>query len=110
MFETLLDEVKPDFLIMKTTDMHHNQIFYQMCRSKGIKVMMLEQSRFGHKCLVTQERDKIDYVSSLIDLESTNKTIEEAARFLKNKQSICSTNYIHYKIHNFKVGKNKGCS
>ena len=83
MFETILDEVKPDFLIMKTTDMHHNQIFYQMCRSKGIKVMMLEQSRFGHKCLVTQERDKIDYVSSLMDLESTNKTIGDLQDFLK---------------------------
>lgn len=83
MFETILDEVKPDFLIMKITDMHHNQLFYQICRSKGIKVMMLEQSRFGHKCLVTQERDKIDYVSSLTNLESANKTVEDLQDFLK---------------------------
>ena len=83
MFETILDEVKPDFLIMKTTDLHHNQLFYEMCRSKGINVMMLEQSRFGYKCLVTQERDKIDYVSNLTDFKSTNKTAEELQDFLK---------------------------
>jgi len=83
MFETILNEVKPNFLIMKVTDLHHNQLFYQMCRSQGINVMMLEQSRFGYKCLITQERDQIDYVSSFTDVQYTDKTFENMQNFLK---------------------------
>ncbi len=83
MFETVLDEVKPDFLIIKTTDLHHNHLFYEICKSRGIKIMMLEQSRFGYKCLITQERDKIDYVSSLTNIEAHNKSFEELQDFLK---------------------------
>ncbi len=82
MFESILDEIKPDFLIMRTTDLHHNQLFYQICRSKGIKVIMLEQSRFGYKCLLTQKRDHIDYLSSFVDVKSSKKTFNELRDFL----------------------------
>lgn len=111
MFETILNEIKPDFLIMKTTDMHHNQLFYQMCRSQGIKVMMLEQSRFGYKCLITQERDKIDYVSSLTDLKSSKKTIEDLQDFLKTSDlsvqlNTYKTEYITSKWEKIKAAFN----
>jgi len=83
MFESILDEVQPNFLIMKTTDLHHNQLFYQMCRSKGIHVMMLEQSRFGYNCLITEVKDNIDYISNSTDLEYNKKTFENMQDFLK---------------------------
>lgn len=84
LFEAILDEVKPDFLVMKTTDLHHNHLFYELCKAKGIKSMMLEQSRFGYKCLITEQRDKIDYIDSLEDSQSTDKTIEELQNFLSS--------------------------
>lgn len=83
LFESILNEAKPEFLIMKTTDLHHNQLFYEMCKMRGIKIMMLEQSRFGYKCLLTQERDKIDYVDDFAELKPSKKTFEELQNFLK---------------------------
>ncbi|NQV77322.1 MAG: hypothetical protein HQ490_03090 [Lutibacter sp.] len=106
-FETVLDEVKPDFLIIKTTDLHHNQLFYQMCRSKGIKVMMLEQSRFGFKCLITQERDKIDYVTSFTDHQDTNKTFVEMQNFLKRNNLSVQLNTLTTKFTTSKWKKIK---
>jgi len=111
LFEAILDEINPNFLIMKTTDLHHNQLFYQMCRSKGIKVMMLEQSRFGYKCLITQERDKIDYVASLNDLKSPNKTIKDLQDFLHTNNlstqlNTYKTEYITSKWEKIKAALN----
>lgn len=83
LFENVLDEIKPDFLIIKTTDLHHNHLFYEICKSRGIKIMILEQSRFGYRCMITEERDKIDYMPNLKDIEPRNRTIEELQNFLK---------------------------
>jgi len=96
LFETILDEVKPNFLIMKTTDLHHNQLFYEMCKARGIKIMMLEQSRFGYKCLITQERDKVDYADRLADSDPSRKTFEELQNFLKN-------NNLSAQLHTYKT-------
>lgn len=83
LFESILEEVKPDFLIIKTTDLHHNHLFYEMCKANGVKVMMLEQSRFGYKCMISQERDKLDFVDNLTESYSSNRTIEELQNYLK---------------------------
>lgn len=83
LFEKILEDVKPDFLITKTTDLHHNQLFYEICKLQGIKVLMLEQSRLGYKCLITQERDKIDYIDDIKNIEPKHRTIEDLQNFFK---------------------------
>lgn len=111
LFESILDEIKPEFLIMKTTDLHHNQLFYEMCKSREIKIMMLEQSRFGYKCLITQERDKIDYVERLPHIEPTKKTFEDLQNFLKGNNlsaqlDTYKTKYITSKMERIKAAFN----
>ena len=44
-FENVLNEVKPDFLLIKTTDLHRNHLLAEMCRSIGIKILMISTSR-----------------------------------------------------------------
>ncbi len=83
LFEKILEETKPDFLIINTTVLHHHQLFYEICRLQEIKVLMLDQSRFGYLCLISQERDKIDYMDDLKNVKSSNRTIEDLQNFLK---------------------------
>jgi len=40
-FEIILDEVKPDFVIMAESYQQHSHIFYEMCRIRKIKILIL---------------------------------------------------------------------
>jgi len=62
LFETVLDDVKPDFLIIPQTNVHHTHLFHELCKAKGIKILMLGPSRFGYRCIISTDTDKIDEV------------------------------------------------
>ena len=46
-FESILDEIKPDFIIMAATHQQHNHIFYKICIGRGIKIIMPISGRIG---------------------------------------------------------------
>jgi len=71
-FEKILDESNPAFLIIKTTDFHRSHLLEQLCRSKGIKILMLETSRLGFRSIISEEANEIDYLESI---ETTDNEI-----------------------------------
>lgn len=83
LFETILDEIKPDFLITMETALHHHHLFYELCKAKGVKVMMLNQSKFGYKCIISQELHKLDFVDKLSGT-TNNRNFEDLQKYLKN--------------------------
>lgn len=64
LFEKVIEESNPDFLIIKSIDLHQNFLFSEICRAKNIKIIMLEISRFSGSIL-TQKLDTIDYPKQL---------------------------------------------
>ncbi|MDC0240891.1 hypothetical protein OAK66_00440 [Candidatus Nitrosopelagicus sp.] len=46
-FESILDEIKPDFLIIFETHQQHNHIFYEICKARGIEIIIPVGSRIG---------------------------------------------------------------
>jgi len=83
LFEKILDDVKPDFFITLETALHHHHLFYLMCRVKGVKIMMLNQSKFGYKCIISQELHKLDFVTSLSP-KSQHRNFDELQKYLKS--------------------------
>ena len=83
LFEKVLEESNPDFLIIKSIDLHQNFLFSEICRSKNIKILMLEISRFTG-CILTEKLDTIDYIKPLDEYNSiqNQKNLKD---FLKNK-------------------------
>ena len=71
-FENVLESSKPNFLMIKVTDQHRSNLLERMCRSKGIKVLMLETSRLGYRSTISEEANEIDYFESM---QSTNDKI-----------------------------------
>ena len=67
LFEKVLDEVKPDFFITKQPAFHHLQLFYEMCRAKGVKVLMLNNSNFSDKSIIIEDISKLDDNSANLD-------------------------------------------
>ena len=41
LYEKILDEVNPDFLIMPESNQQHNHIFYKICEARNIKILMM---------------------------------------------------------------------
>ncbi len=64
LFEKILDEVKPDFLITGMTTLHHQHLFYEICKARGIKVLMLRQSFFIGKQILSSEFHSIGNAKS----------------------------------------------
>ncbi len=60
LFEKILDEINPDYVMMHTPNFHYNFIFSKICMSKNIKILMIGPSRFGNRCILSQEMDKLD--------------------------------------------------
>ena len=87
LFETILDEVKPDFLIMGQTNLHHNHLFHELCKSKGIKILMLGPSRFGYRCMLSTDSEKIDDTFKIKKSQSNKETWEDLQNYLQRFDS-----------------------
>ncbi|MCV0410547.1 hypothetical protein [Nitrosopumilus sp.] len=118
LFESILDEIKPDFFITKVPPLHHHQLFYEICKAKGIKVLNLYLSRIGKKCIISQETQHLDSTESLKDIEGKNRDFTELQNYLKSfnysgqiknyvkKRSSSKLNKIKAAIQFFLISKN----
>jgi hypothetical protein len=59
-FEKIIDEVRPDFLLMGITDLHRNWLFKELCQAKNISIKMLWPTRFADKQIISSDFDIID--------------------------------------------------
>lgn len=85
LFENILSEVNPDYLIIKITDSHQSHLLHQLCKIKGTKSLMLGWTRFGYRCSIYDEYDKF---MSTVPLESKKKrTVIELQNYLKSFHS-----------------------
>tara|TARA_B110000495_G_scaffold8202_1_gene6021 strand:+ start:59 stop:1564 length:1506 start_codon:yes stop_codon:yes gene_type:complete len=87
LYESILDEVKPDVLVIHETALHQEHLFYQLCRKRGIKVLMLNQSKIAYKCIISEELNKLDCMPKLSDIESEGRNFEELRTSLSIKDN-----------------------
>lgn len=76
-FEKVLDEIKPNFLIIKMVDYHHGQLLCDICKSRGIKILTLSPTRFGNQYMITEEAGLLDSTYEVIYDQSKSKSFEE---------------------------------
>ena len=102
LFEKILDEVQPDFLITGVTNLHHNHLFYEICKARGIKVLTIRNAFFAGKVIISsdfhsinnmQSKDKFHF-SSLVEIQNywkkhSNISTSHSGKFLASK-----TNYL----------------
>ena len=60
LFEKILDEVNPDFIITKYASRHHHELFYKLCISRGIKVLTLSKTNLGTKTMISETAHTFD--------------------------------------------------
>lgn len=87
-FESVLDEIKPDFLVTVLTGTRRNHLFYEICKARGIKILMLNASRFGYRCIISQEEEKLDLMGSHNNISSKTRTMVELQDYLKGHHAL----------------------
>ncbi len=60
LFEKALDETKPDFLVMLVPISHYQQLLYKICKSRGIKILMLLTPKFAGRMLISEDTVVVD--------------------------------------------------
>ena len=88
LFENIIETIKPDFVIFPLTNSGRMEIFYQLCLKLGIKILMLNATRFGGTSFISEEYEKIDYFEKEIHENVKNRSLEDLRNIL-------------YKIHSF---------
>jgi hypothetical protein len=106
-FENILEEVKPDFLIIPEMALHQEQLFYKLCRKKGIKTLLLYMSKIGNMCTISQEYDKFDFLPILDQIPLKNKTFDDMLSLLKSKNLEKQTKFYSENFGNSKLNKIK---
>ena len=83
-FEDIL-KIKPDFLIIKNPDYHHNLLLYELCKSHGITVLTINHTRLGIRHLISEEPDRVSKQNELIKNfhNSEEKTFEDLQNFVQ---------------------------
>lgn len=60
LFEQILDECKPNYLLIRTTDLHRLQLLFELCKKKRVIPLMLIPTRLGYRMMISTDFDKID--------------------------------------------------
>ena len=81
LFEKILDEVKPDFLIMAYTTLHHNELFYRICQARGVKILMLRQSYLRDRWIIASDDYSIDHTE--YDVKHNFGSLSEIQNYIK---------------------------
>ena len=109
LFEKIIEEINPNFLIVKITDASHMRLLQLLCQARGIKVLSLGFTRFGYRSYIGSDNDVIDEISSKPKQvgSSKNKSFEELEDFLKgysNQDKTWGNKYQSSKIQWLKGG------
>jgi len=83
-FEEILDEIKPDYLISHMTMLHHHHLLYELCRHKGIQVVMLSVTMIGYRCILSQIPNSLDSESLDQSVSIDNLDFNEIRKFLES--------------------------
>lgn len=92
-FEYVLDEIKPNFLIIKITDFHRNHLLAEMCKKKGIKVLTLVPTRIGNRATIVSDVNKFDETWETILEEHTDENFS-IEKYLKLHDRVKQTKKI----------------
>ena len=81
LFEKILDEIKPDFLAI-ITNTHQSQLFYELCKAKGIQILLLYSVRLKDKVQIGIDPNQLE-IRDKIENDFKFRTFKELQEFQK---------------------------
>ncbi|NDB47509.1 MAG: hypothetical protein EB163_09635, partial [Nitrososphaeria archaeon] len=90
LFENILHEVNPNCVIMQDAGLHHGNLFSEICKKNGIRVIIINVSKFGGGCYLSEKIHTIDNLDTLDKIKPRGRNIEELQQLL-NKSSLSAS-------------------
>ena len=85
LFESVLDQVDPKFLVMHIPFFQHDNILYQLCKFRGIKCLLLRTSRINPlKCLILED-DETNELKFPVSKNNNSDSVIDSVISLKEK-------------------------
>ena len=78
-FENVLDDIKPDYVLIGMPFFHYDMLLYRICKSKKIPVFLLQSTKFTNQYTITDETDKIIEIEK--NLRNNDITLDELKNF-----------------------------
>ena len=105
LFESVINKINPDFLVIHETALRQQHILHQICKARGIKILMLNYSNFGKRSYISEDYHKLDYIPNLESLQSNNRTFIELQNLLKSDKTAKRIMNFYSKYQNSKFKK-----
>jgi len=94
LFDDILEETNPNFILLKSFVGHHTQLLYELCVKKNITPLILYQTRVGYRSTIAQEFDTIDGLSDLMNKNDFKiRTNEQLKNYINTKSDERSENF-----------------
>ena len=101
LFEKILDEVEPDFLIMGITTLLHNYLFYKICQARGVKILMIRQSYFRGRYIIANRSYSVDHTE--YDEKHNFGSLSEFQNYIKKYDATADLVSVKNKFQNSKI-------
>jgi len=97
-FESMLDEIRPDFVIMGITTLLHNHIFFKICKNRGIKILMIRPSFLAGKYIISNSIDSFE--NSAYEKKFNFHNNQELTNYLQNYNSTEQSKFVRDNFQN----------
>jgi len=94
LFETVLNESKPNYIIMQDSGLHHGNLMSEICKKRDINVIMINISKFGGGCYLSSSIHTLDNLDTLDKIKPKGRSIDELQELLT--KSSLSTSLMNY--------------
>ena len=88
----VLDNVNPDYFITGETALQPNHLFSEICKRKGIKVLMLNHANWKTLCYISETRHKIDDFKEISQDEYPNCNFGYLQNLLEESKVFATAN------------------
>ena len=84
LYEKILDDIKPDFLITKDASRHHHQLFIKLCEARGVKNIVLSRTTLGYKIILSKESHIFDNIDDFRSIQSKGRNFKELQEYFQS--------------------------
>ena len=85
LFENILDSTKPDFAVLHEPFFHSDELFYRICKAKGIKILMSYLSNYGYKYEISQNDHIMDNINEFDNVKIQGRSFQELEKIFNQK-------------------------
>jgi hypothetical protein len=89
-YNEILDEISPDFVIMRAPEFQDIELFYEVCKAKKIPILILSSMKFGARCIISNrpyppiQFNKNNKQISIKKIDELRANVQEYSKIYKN--------------------------